>query len=306
MCAYLITGANGFVGRNFVELLARERPGSRMVGAGLGECTLSVPGFEYRKVDLADFAAAGALVADARPDFIFHFAGAPGAADWETLLKANIQTTVAVLEAALKLGESEGRKPAVFVIGSAAEYGMPGKNELPFREARAPKPLTRYGMSMAARTSIASAYASLGCDVKAGRLFNPLGRGVPETMAPGAFAKQVAEIANGRSHGPIVVGNLEAKRDFIDIEDASRAFLAIAEKGKPGEIYNVCSGKPHRLGELLEAMMKHASVRAEIKVDASRVRKNEVPEAYGTIAKITKDTGWKPRISFAESIGQML
>jgi GDP-4-dehydro-6-deoxy-D-mannose reductase len=169
-----------------------------------------------------------------------------------------------------------------------------------------PKPLTRYGISMAARTAVAAGYAQLGCDVMVGRLFNPLGRGVSEGMAPGSFAKQVADIANGRAHGPILVGNLDARRDFIDIEDASRAFLAIAEKGKTGEIYNVCSGKSHRIGELLELMMKQASVRAEIKVDQSRIRKNEVPDVYGSTTKITKDTDWKPRINLAESVGGML
>ncbi len=302
MADYLVTGACGFVGRNFVELLAKERPGSRIVGAGLGDCTLGAQGFEYRKTDLADFAAAAALVADVRPDFIFHFAGAPGSSDWNDLLRANIQTTVAVLEAALKLD----KKPKVFVVGSAAEYGAADAKELPLRETRAPKPVTPYGISMAARTAIAAGYAQLGCNVTIGRLFNPLGRGVSETMAPGSFARQVAEIANGKRQGPILVGNLEAKRDFVDIEDASRAFLAIAEKGRPGEIYNVCSGKSHRLGELLELMMKQTGVRAEIKTDPARIRKKEVPDVYGSTAKITKDTDWKPRISFAESIGQML
>ncbi|MDD5339663.1 MAG: GDP-mannose 4,6-dehydratase [Candidatus ainarchaeum sp.] len=302
MADYLVTGACGFVGRNFVELLAKERPGSRIVGAGLGDCTLGAPGFEYRKADLSDFAAAAALISDVRPDFIFHFAGAPGASDWNDLLKANIHTTVAVLEAALKLD----KKPKVFVVGSAAEYGAVGTKELPLRETKAPRPVTPYGISMAARTAIATGYAQLGCHVTVGRLFNPLGRGVSEAMAPGSFAKQVAEIANGKRQGPILVGNLDTKRDFVDIEDASRAFLAIAEKGKPGEIYNVCSGKSHRLGELLELMMKQASVRAEISVDQSRIRKNEVPDVYGSTSKIAKDIGWKPRISFAESIGQML
>ncbi len=188
------------------------------------------------------------------------------------------------------------------VVGSAAEYGRVKAKDLPIRETLSPKPVSRYSMSMVARSVLVQGYANLGVHAMVGRLFNPLFRNIGEHFAAGSFAKQIRFIAAGKEKGPIKVGNLNAKRDFIDLEDASAAFLAIAHRGKAGEIYNVCTGRTYSMGQMFDEMIKAKTT----DVNGQGVRSNEVSEVVGSMEKIANQTGWKPRVSFEESVRRMM
>jgi len=316
---YLVTGACGYLGRNFIRILRREKPDAEIIGTGIDDCGGNKPGMDsrsgidlYLKADLANPEEATGLVAKADPRYIVHLAGVPGASDWPLLIKGNVQTTANILQAASTAGDGTGSSLSsagnirTFIVGSAAEYGFVRKEELPLQESRPQRPVTQYGMSMACRTTIALGYATRGADVVVGRLFNPLGPGLSESMAPGSFAKQVLAVKNRKQKTPIRVGDLEARRDFIDIEDACCAFLAIIGRGRKGEAYNVCSGKSVGLGELLDEMQRCEGTHAAIEVDGKLAAMPGVPDIYGDLRKITAHTGWKPKISLEESVRRML
>ena len=299
MPSYLITGATGYIGGMFARFLRKARPKAEVLGIGRGKC--AIEGMECLEIDLTDRAATADAVVDFSPDFIFHLAGVPYSEDWETLLAGNVKTTISVMEAAGKCG-----KGRVVVVGSAAEYGRVESSDQPIKESQALKPLSRYGISMVCRSAITTGFASMGCDAILGRLFNPIGPGLGEHLALGSFAKQVKAIAAGRQNAEILVGNLKAKRDFIDTEDACRAFLAIAEKGRGGECYNICSGRSYALSSLLDMMLDVTDIEAEIRVDGGRIRKGEASDVRGSTEKISKDTGWKPQVPIEESVRRLL
>ena len=295
MVRYLVTGANGFIGSSFIKYLKCARPKVEVMG--VSKKGSSVDGIEHIELDLASSSAIS-NIKKIEPDRIFHLAGAPKAQDWDVLLSANVATTINVLEAAKEL---VGVK--VFVIGSAAVYGVPKR--MPVEEDMKQNPLTRYALSMACRQTIIRGFASMGCYVTEGILFNPLGPGIGPEHAPGAFIQQIEEITTEKRN-EIIVGNIDVKRDFIDNEDACRAFVDISERGKSGESYNVCSGRSHLLRELLQLIMDERKVKAKIRYDPRIVRKNEVKDIYGSNEKIKTDTGWTPKMSFEESVKKML
>ncbi|MFH0737386.1 MAG: NAD-dependent epimerase/dehydratase family protein [Candidatus Micrarchaeota archaeon] len=299
MPSYLVTGATGYIGGMFARFLRKERPRAEVLGIGRGRC--GIGGMECLEIDLTDVKATEEAVSDFSPDFIFHLAGVPYSEDWGALLAGNVKTTISVLEAAAKLG-----KGRVVVVGSAAEYGRVEGADLPIKETQALKPLSRYGISMACRGAITRGFSAMGCDAVLGRLFNPIGPGLGENFALGSFAKQIRAISSGTQKAEMLVGNLKAKRDFIDTEDACRAFLALAEKGKRGEDYNICSGRSYVLSGLLDMMLKEMGLEAEIKVEQGRIRKGEVADVRGSTDKISKDTGWKPQVPIEESVRRLL
>ncbi len=126
------------------------------------------------------------------------------------------------------------------------------------------------------------------------RAFNHIGPGQDPRFAIPAFALQLARVAAG---GPplVKVGNLDALRDFLDVRDVVAAYAVLAELGRPGEIYNVCSGRPLSLKEMLRRLIMIAGVAVEVRDDPERMRQSDVPTSYGDPGKLRADTGWEAR-----------
>ena len=102
------------------------------------------------------------------------------------------------------------------------------------------------------------------------------------------------------------VGNVQSERDFIDIRDAVKAYWKIAEYGKAGEIYNVCSGKPTSIETLLKIFSRLTPHEKTIIHDAVRVKSIDLDCVYGSNEKLFQASGWRPRIPLAQSVSDML
>jgi GDP-4-dehydro-6-deoxy-D-mannose reductase len=128
------------------------------------------------------------------------------------------------------------------------------------------------------------------------RAFNHIGPGQDERFAVAAFAAQIARIAAGGD--PLVlVGNLDASRDFLDVRDVCDAYVALLEGGgEAGEIYNVCSGTATTMKEILRRLVLLARVPVEVREDPARMRPADVPVSVGDASKLRRATGWAPRI----------
>jgi GDP-4-dehydro-6-deoxy-D-mannose reductase len=297
----LVTGGNGFVGRYLCTEL-RER-GIEPVVAGR---TADGDGVDV-PLDLADLDNVRAVVELSRPDVIFHLAGqafvpAATAAPLETY-DTNAIGTARLVEALRE--RPEGARPRLLFASSGEVYGARGAADMPLAEAVAPLPATPYAASKVAGEAIVLGSArTYGFDAIVTRAFNHIGPGQNERFVVAAFARRLAQIAAGDT--PLfLVGNLTPQRDFLDVRDVVRAYADLAQGGVPGEIYNVCSGVPTRISEVLRQLVMAARVGVEIREDPSLMRPVDVPVAYGDNTKLRAATGWAPAFSLARSLGDV-
>jgi GDP-4-dehydro-6-deoxy-D-mannose reductase len=134
------------------------------------------------------------------------------------------------------------------------------------------------------------------------RSFNHIGIGHKETFAIPSFAQQVADIALSKREPTLYVGNLSIKRDYIDIRDVCKAYLALAEKGVGGETYNIGSGHAVALQDIVEQLIKFSRKEIEIRVDPEKLRPIDTPIIEADTSKISKLTGWRPSIPLEQSL----
>ncbi len=294
----LITGINGFVGRNFLQLLLEKSPNAEVYG--IDRSFNTVEHFTPVECDLNQREKLKCVLSEISPDYIFHFAGTAYANDWDTLFSANVKSTLNLLESTREMTFD----PRIIIIGSAAEYGIAEK--MPVDEMTALNPTSPYGASMCCRTNIALAFRNIGCDIIVGRVFNTTGAGVIDRTPVGSFARQVAEIERGLHEPAIRAGNLNPQRDFIDIQDVSNAFYFLVLKSKKGGIYNICSGKPHSIETILEIYRELSSQKFSVITDPDLIRQNDIAAMYGDNCKIQDETGWRPEIGFHESLKRTL
>jgi GDP-4-dehydro-6-deoxy-D-mannose reductase len=289
-----ITGISGFVGKHLREELIR---------AGW-----QVYGFDIRPAgenvfvgDLSDRAALTRAISESKPDVIFHLAGIIKSDDLEMYYKSNLFGTLSLLEAIMQ----SDLRPKLIVASSSAVYGLT-KNVRPITERSPLHPVTEYAVSKAAQETAALRYHyAYGLPVIIARMFNLLGPGQSPDLACSAFARQIA-LAEISDQSEIVTGSLDAKRDFVDVRDAVRAFALLAEKGEAGQIYNVCSGRAVAIQKCLREMMSQSRKQLSARTEAARVQKNDVPVQVGSFQKLKKVTGWNPRISLNQSLADLL
>lgn len=292
----LVTGASGFVGRYLVERL---RGAQYEVTAAGGPHDGDA---DFLPVDLADTQSIRAAFDIAEPDVVFHLAAqafVPRAIEApEETYETNVMGTARVLEA---LRASAGKARLVF-ISSAEVYGAQPPEAMPLRESLASNPANPYAASKAAAEAIVlGEVRSFGVDAVIARAFNHIGPGQNDRFVVPSFAAQLAAIARGGE--PVMyVGNLEAKRDFLDVRDVVDAYVAIAERGERGETYNVASGTAVSIREILGELIRIAHVPVEVRDDPARMRPSDAPVLYGSSEKLRARTGWQPRIPLRRSL----
>ncbi len=292
----LITGVGGFVGVGLEQHLTLN--GWQAYGLDLrsvGEST------KYFLGDISDRGMLKRSLTESNPQVIFHLAGIIKSDQPEKLYLANLVGTVALFEAVMEFGI----RPVIVVASSSAVYGHTS-GARPVSEKMQLHPVTHYAVSKMAQEAVALRYyESFKLPVKIVRMFNLLGPGQPADLACSAFARQIA-LAELRGENEIVTGNLEAQRDFVDVRDAVRAFTLIAEKGKAGQVYNVCSGRAVTLRQCLDEMLSMSPRKFTVRMDEDRIQKNDIPIQVGSAQKLNQITGWHPQISLRESLQDLL
>jgi GDP-4-dehydro-6-deoxy-D-mannose reductase len=287
----LVTGARGFLAG---PLIARLKGRGRIIKIGRS----AAPG--VRRYDLSDPEDARALVSAARPDEVYHLAGTTSARDWDGLWRAHVSSTVNLLEALT----ARGAPVRVVITGSSAEYGAAGGSRRP-REDAPHEPVSMYGASKLAQTLAALSFARGPVSVVVARIFNVLGPGTPKNLAPGAFARQVARIAEGLQPPEVVVGDLSPRRDYVDARDVAAALELLMRRGRSGECYNVGSGRSTSMRAVLRGLVEAAGVSVAERVDPARRRPSEV-KALAANARKLNALGWSPRIPLARSLADTL
>lgn len=325
----LVTGASGFVGPYVVAAL--EARGLHVVGlAGPGGPPEAGPhnlppaiAPAWRTLDLADRAAVEALIAEVKPTQVYHLAALSSVAasfqDPTPTYQTNVMGTLHLLDALRR--HAPGAR--ALVVSSAEVYGSPyrgpaaeaavnalGTGEFltnPLPETTPLAPASPYAASKAAAEMIAiQHHRAYGLHVVRARSFNHTGPGQTARFAVSAFARQIARIEVARQAPVLGVGNLAARRDFLDVRDVARAYLALVQLGAAGEVYNVCSGRAVALQALLDGLLALARVGIDVERDPALDRPVDVPELRGDPSRLQAATGWRPEIPLTQTLADVL
>jgi GDP-4-dehydro-6-deoxy-D-mannose reductase len=308
----LITGVTGFAGSHLADYLLAEQPEVEIFGIRRWRSRMEniehLDGrLQLRECDLRDPAAIQGVLAEVRPDYIFHLAAqsfvpASWRAPSETLMtnilgQTNIFEAVRVLEL----------DPVIQIAGSSEEYGLVLPDEVPIKETNPLRPLSPYAVSKVAQDLLAYQYfRSYGLKTVRTRGFNHTGPRRGEVFVTSNFAKQIASIEAGLREPVIRVGNLDAQRDFTDVRDIVRAYWLAVSEATPGEVYNLASGRAVTIRELLDRLLALSDTEVEVQVDPDRLRPSDVEILLGDYSKFRSDTGWEPSIPLEQTLKDTL
>jgi GDP-4-dehydro-6-deoxy-D-mannose reductase len=289
----LITGALGFVGRHVTAEL--ERAGHDVYRHDVEY----EPGVYYS--DLRDADSVQKLVRSLKPDACIHLAGLPfvplGWKDPRLVYNVNLMGTVNLLEA-IRL---ESPTTKTLVVSSSLVYKTSG-DHAPVREDSQMHPPDIYAISKIAADLTALGYAQkYEMHVMTARPINHIGPGQSSEFVMSAFARQLRAIAEGRREPVMRVGNLESRRDFVDVRDVARAYRLLLEKGRPGEAYNIATGRLHTIGSVLDTLCDIAGVRPEIARDSNLYRPTDSSPVMD-ISKIRAHVGWEPQTDLRKTL----
>ena len=289
----LVTGAGGFVGAHLVRHLEEQ-------GDDVVQLERTVDG-----VDIADADALTDAVVAAKPEAVYHLAGAADVGgSWaeprETFL-ANALGTLNVLEAS-----REARAERVLAVTSADVYGRVTADELPLTEDRPLRPVSPYAASKVAADALAQqAWLGHRLPVIRVRAFNHLGPGQSDRFVAPSLAARIAR--NERDGGDEVpIGNTTPQRDVTDVRDVVRAYRLLIETGEPGAVYNVCSGHAVSVQAIADALLAMAARPMRLVSDPALQRPVDIPVLVGDSTRLRAATGWQPTIPLAETLADVL
>lgn len=304
MSQILITGVCSFTGFHLAQYLAASGIGP-IIGSDLAAPRRTIPIGKFVACDVRQQADVARLFDAVQPDIVFHLSGSADENDPATLIKTNIEGTWNILHACHQL---KVRPSAVLLIGSAAGYGSLPDGKDSFREDVSVQPRTFYGFSREAELTLGRvACEKWGLPVFLCRVFNLIGPGLSEHYAPGAILRRLIEAKrNGKTEFPLRNGN--AIRDFVDVRDAVRAYDLIVRKGKPGKAYNIGSGQGTSIEQITKQLADIVGVNISISDDPAigSSDRSKISRSIANIDQIASETGWRPKISLAQSLKDMV
>jgi GDP-4-dehydro-6-deoxy-D-mannose reductase len=295
----LITGASGFAG----DWLARSclEAGDEVVGVSRSGTV--PPGARSVALNVSDAGALTALLAEAKPEVIYHLAALSHVGrSWQApaaTMATNATGAVAVLEA-ITAGASDAR---VVWVSSGEIYGSPAG--LPITEDAALNPENPYAVSKAAGDLLAGVYAQArGLDLVRARAFAHAGPRQRPIFLISSLAKQAATArAAGAPRLEVRTGRAETRREVTDVRDVVRAYRLLADRGVPAGTYNVCSGLSSSTADRVAAVARAISpIEVEHIVDPALVRAHEVPDLRGSSEKLRAATGWEPMVALEQTL----
>jgi GDP-4-dehydro-6-deoxy-D-mannose reductase len=299
MPVWLVTGGSGFLGRHLVSCLEGRAPAGVEVVTTARRAPAQPSTVRFVPADLHDPESVSRLARDLEPEVVFHAAGKTPPAAPDKFYRGNTLATVHLLDALRAL-----RRPSrVLLAGSAAELGPVGPNDLPVRESHPCRPTDSYGLSKWLATAAGLA-ARAPLEVVVARVFNPVGPGLPASQALGRFA---ALLAAHEGPGPLVltVGDLDARRDFVDVRDVAEALTTLALRGRAGLVYHVGTGRSVRVGDGLAALVEMSRRDVRIRVDPALADARGPSDSRAAVERIAEHTGWRPQVSWEQSLSDL-
>ena len=319
MTNVFITGFTGMVGSHLVDFLLEntswEIYGLLRWNDDLSNVDHLVPqinkGDRVHLVygDLNDYVSLHNAIETVSPDYVFHL----GAQSYpktsfispiETF-QTNIIGTANLLEVLRKSSSN----PVVHVCASSEVFGRVSKEDLPIHEDITFHPASPYAISKAGTDLIGRFYGeAYEMTVMTTRMFTHTGPRRGDVFAESTFAKQIAMIEAGLIEPVIKVGNLDSMRTWSDVRDAVRAYyLLVTKEPIAGEYYNIGGSFSCTVREMLDYLLSISTVeKIDVAVDPERLRPIDADLQIPDTRKFTEHTGWKPEISFEQTMNDLL
>ncbi len=304
----LITGASGFAGRHLADSL----PVSKYTV--FGTCYPQPPRESDKRILLLDIRSQRDVydtVRSVRPQWVFHLAAVSNVGQsWDRrneTMETNVMGTFHLLEAVKKYA-ADAR---VLFISSADVYGNPASGgDAAGRRLSEDEPsqlVNPYGLSKFEGELLCGFYTRIeALDIVIARPFPHTGPGQAPDFVCSDWAKQVIRIERGAQESVLRVGNLDIGRDFTDVRDVIRAYVALMQKGLGGEVYNICRGKAVSLRWIPDVLISHSIRVIEVVQDPDKMRPLDITFQAGDNSKLRRATGWEPRIPLEQTLRELL
>ncbi len=297
-----ITGIEGFVGHHLAGRLissGHEVSGSYFDEPAVGDLKDRCALF---RIDLRNGQGLHQALTTVRPQCLYHLAAQSSPA---VSFKKPVDTfEINVIGLVNLLEEVRRTAPEckLVMVSSCEVYGLTDTPD-PVQEDHPYNAASPYAVSKISQEQLAIQYFNTyQMNTIVARAFPHTGPGQPEMFALPSFAKQIAGIAKHGSDPAVMVGNLSARRDISDVRDIVKAYVLLAESGKIGEVYNVCSGKNITIQQALETLIKISGKKIEVRTDPQRFRPLDLPILWGDNSKITQQTGWQPEYGIEQTL----
>jgi len=303
----LITGANGFVGRQLCRTL--QQSGQHVIALTAGATTSPLAADQHFQCDIRDADALHQVVAKARPTHVVHLAAithiptsfAHPQLTWQTNVMASLNLMEALRQHA----------PGAFTlfVSSSEVYGASFKKGLPLDEDAHCQPMNPYAASKLAAETVFQEYFRRGLLGVIARPFNHIGPGQSADFVAASFARQIAQIEVGKQAPILKVGNLEAYRDFLDVKDVCKAYaklLLLKERAGNGKCINICSGRPRKISEILDQLLSLSRTPITIQTEPSRMRPSDISYATGNNVRLCNAIDWRASNDLSLTLGNLL
>jgi GDP-4-dehydro-6-deoxy-D-mannose reductase len=300
----LVTGAQGFVGHYMVSALRADlQNDGDLIATGLRSGAND--DFDVIRLDITDAARVEREMRRLAPTHVVHLAGLStisAAVENEALAwRVHLYGTLNVARAIM----AHAPKATLIHVGSGQIYGATSRDGMALKESSLVAPTSIYMASKAAADLAIGALAEQGLRSVRFRPFNHTGVGQSDRFALPRFAQQISRIKAGRQPPRIEVGNLDTERDFLDVRDVVAAYnLAIlkADEIMPGEIFNIASGTPLRMRDIINQMCALSGIDPQLETNPDLVRSSDVTRFVGDAGKARRILGWTPRHSFTDTL----
>jgi len=326
----LVTGASGFVGRYMMIELALN--GYSVTGIDVvdelhdsvlnetlkwvrGDSHIELEKLEigYERCSILDLESLYSVIKRVSPDFVVHLAAQSSAAksflNPRETFEINLFGSLNLFEALKEYRSSRNGELSIRVlsIGSSDEYGIKEKELMPLKEDTPLDPSSPYAISKVAQEMLAKHYCqSYQMDIISTRSFNHTGPMQRESFVLPSFAKQCAMIRAGRAEPVIRVGNIDVVRDFTDVRDTVKAYRLLLQKGRAGDVVNVCSGSGFKIADALNRLIELAGIDVKVVRDESLFRPVDIPVLIGDNDRLCGVAGWKRDYSMDDTLSDLL
>lgn len=292
----LITGADGFIGRNVANVM-------RSTYADNYDVVLATrSGADNTvQIDLMDADDVSAHIKDINPSIVVHCAGVVGGDNFDP----NWMMTQNIANAMVALDPATPRK--VIITGSAGVYGqVQSVNQVVSEELQLngsnPYALSKIKEEQTLRNITGNSNVA-GITT---RIFNPIGTGMPERFLLSSLLKQVKEIQSG-SRTAIELGRKDSYRDYIHVEDVAHAIGMIATADQLDfDIYNIGSGVATSNLELVQLILDNYGITANIQINELNPNPEPIYASRADITRIQSTLSWKPQYTITTAIERII
>ena len=311
MQKYLITGYAGFVGYHFIAHLnsiVQEKTAvlgiDQNVPHDFATWNFKNLEIEHKAINLMNLGEVRAAINEFKPTHIVHLAAFSSVGKSWQEPAGYFSNNTGIFLNLLESVKDAGLQCRILNIGSSEEYGFVEESQLPLVEDMRINPANPYAVTKMAQESMAQVYSNgFGMNIVSTRSFNHIGPRQRDTFVVASFAKQVAQaFVDGKTTLDMTTGNLNVVRDFLDVRDVVSAYNLLLEKGKSGEIYNVCSGEGIPLAEVINELSIISGIKITTHTDQSLVRPNDIPKIIGSNQKLKNDTLWQRNYTLHQTL----